>query len=217
MSTLLSLIACEATLRFANYPLPRNFGWGPNWAPSAISVPERRNVRILLLGDSQVGSRSDPQDLLPGKLLERALNARPAPLIKGEAACGTLPVLRKGHQSSSEISFEVDTLGAAGWGQDQEFLSLQRLLMHNRKYDMILLWSTPENDIWNNAFPTDWPLNGAAKPTFILTNNGQLRLAPKIDITSRLLDSKYKIYALFARAVNRMFRLFPDPNLPHIC
>jgi len=147
MSTLLSLIACEATLRFANYPLPRNFGWGPNWAPSAISVPERRNVRILLLGDSQVGSRSDPQDLLPGKLLERALNARPAPLIKGEAACGTLPVLRKGHQSSSEISFEVDTLGAAGWGQDQEFLSLQRLLMHNRKYDMILLWSTPENDI----------------------------------------------------------------------
>src|SRR5262249_29967767 len=96
---------------------PRNFGWGPDWAPSESVPPElssshfgteRSNVRILLLGDSQVGSRSDPQDLLPGKLLERALNARPAPFIKGEAACGTLPVLRKGYQSSSEISFEVD-------------------------------------------------------------------------------------------------------------
>jgi hypothetical protein len=128
-----------------------------------------------------------------------------ATMLEGRTACGTLPALPKRHQISSETVFEVDTLGAAGWGQDQEFFHLQQFI-NNKRYDLILLWFTPENDLWNNAFPADWPLNGPAKPTFLLANNGQLQLAPKLDITSRLLDSNYKTYALFLHAINRLSR-----------
>jgi hypothetical protein len=217
-SIVLTLIACEAALRFVNYPLPPKYGWGPDWAPSASvpppagfsssnGAPQRSKVRILLLGDSQVGSRSSPQDPLPGKLLEIALNSH-ATILSDSTACGTLPALRK-RQILSEALFEVDTLGASGWGQDQEFLHLQQFINHQR-YDLVLLWFTPENDIWNNAFPTHWPLNGAAKPTFLLAKNGQLQLAPKLDITSRLLDSNYKTYALFLHAINRLSRLVAE-------
>src|SRR5262245_45040897 len=98
----LTLIAGEAALRFANYPVPRSYGWGPGWAPSVTPTePKSDNVaakdskiRILLVGDSQVGSRSDPQDPLPAKLLEMALNSRTSLLGEEGELCGTLPALR---------------------------------------------------------------------------------------------------------------------------
>lgn len=145
--------------------------------------------------------------VLVSKILpqESALNSH-ATILKGETECGTLPALRKHHQISSDTLFEVDTLGSSGWGQDQEFLHLQQFI-NNQRYDLVLLWFTPENDLWNNAFPTHYPLNGAAKPTFVLANNGQLQLAPKADITNRLLDSNYKTYALLLHAINHLSRL----------
>ena len=99
---------------------------------------------ILLVGDSQVEAVACTYAGMPERRLEHYLN-------------------------TMGRRVRVFTLGAGGYGQDQELLALQE---YYRKYraDLVLVWFTPINDIWDNMFPTHWPKNGPAKPTFWLEN-----------------------------------------------
>jgi hypothetical protein len=65
---------------------------------------------------------------------------------------------------------QCTSIAAGGWGQDQQYLALKQFF-ENHTADYVFLWFTPHNDIWNNMFPTHFPKNGWAKPTFRLENN----------------------------------------------
>jgi hypothetical protein len=215
ISLSLSVVACETILRFVNYPKPPGYGWSRPLSKGNFHSAEGA-IRILLLGDSQVLARSTPADSIPGELLEKALNSETTQFSDNAINCGTLPRLRRKHQITPATLFDVDTLGAGGWGQDQELVHL-RTVMQDQRYDLVLLWFTPENDIWNNAFPTEWPLNGLTlngpgKPTFVLDKSGQLKLAREEDITSRLLNSDYKLYTLLLRAIYRLLTVTGHSN-----
>lgn len=120
---------------------------------------------IVLLGDSQVEAQACAYGWMPERRLEYYLNVEHAKKTR------------------------VFTIGASGYGQDQQLLALQGYL---RKYraDLVVLWQSPVNDVWNNVFPTNWPANGVPKPTFWL-EDGELKgpnfyLGEPIDKTSRI-------------------------------
>lgn len=93
---------------------------------------------IVLLGDSFVESAASPIEEMPERLLEKKLRKMGLPV-------------------------KVVSLGAAGYGQDQQLLAL-REFFQSQKASLVLMWVTPTNDVWNNMFPTHqgtwW------KPTF---------------------------------------------------
>jgi len=135
---------------------------------------------ILLLGDSQVentGERRDytktPEAILEGRLAE-------------SGAHSTCLAKRKKKQ------FRVFTVAWPGWGQDQELLALQKYFASYRA-DLVVLWETPENDMWNNGFPTHIPLNGSPKPTFIIAQDGSARLVDRSQIIPFWMDLKIGI------------------------
>lgn len=97
---------------------------------------------ILLVGDSQVEAKACAYSWMPERRLEFHLNSL-------------------GNKT------KVFTLGAGGYGQDQQLLVLEEYYEIYRA-DMVLLLQTPDNDVWNNMFPTHWPENGTPKPTFWL-------------------------------------------------
>ncbi len=99
---------------------------------------------VVLVGDSQVEARpACALHWMPERRLEAHLRALGVPHAK------------------------VFTIGSSGYGQDQQLLALRQYFSRFRA-DQVLLWETPENDIWNNMFPTHWPANGTPKPTFRL-------------------------------------------------
>jgi hypothetical protein len=102
---------------------------------------------VLLLGDSQVESASCAFDWMPEKRLQDYLNMY-------------------------DKKVKVFSLGAPGYGQDQQLLVLKDYYRQYRA-DVVILWETPKNDVWNNVFPTHMPANGKPKPTFWLMH-GQL-------------------------------------------
>jgi hypothetical protein len=107
-------------------------------------------VVVVLLGDSQAEAAALPFESMPERLLEAHLSRlRP------------------------ERRFRVFTLGAGGYGNDQQLLVLREYFSRYRA-DLVLLWQTPTNDVINNLFPTHWPWNTTPKPTFWL-ERGQLR------------------------------------------
>jgi hypothetical protein len=106
-----------------------------------VSFDSKAKKKIILLGDSQVFASTSPLDQMPEALLENSLKHR--------AVCSSI--------------------ASGGWGQDQQYLNLKKFF---RDYDtdLVVLWFTPYNDIWNNMFPTHYPKNGWAKPTYWLEN-----------------------------------------------
>ena len=44
------------------------------------------------------------------------------------------------------------SIASGGWGQDQQYLSLKSFFENNNKVDLVTLWFTPFNDVWNNMF-----------------------------------------------------------------
>jgi len=64
---------------------------------------------------------------------------------------------------------KVFSLASSGWGNDQQLLALQRYFQTYRA-DLVLIWSTPSNDLWENTFPdrSDTAEAGHLKPTFFL-------------------------------------------------
>lgn len=103
---------------------------------------------VLLLGDSQVEADGCAFDQMPERYLEQELS-RIDPKIK------------------------VFSIGAGGYGTDQALLALEAYFKQFRA-DLVLLWVTPSNDVWNNLFPTHIPKDGLPKPTFWL-EKGQLK------------------------------------------
>jgi hypothetical protein len=67
----------------------------------------------------------------------------------------------------------VVSVASGGWGQDQQLLALRRYLPEI-KPQLVALWFTPVNDLWNNTFPTHFGTDGWPKPTFWL-EGGELR------------------------------------------
>jgi hypothetical protein len=111
---------------------------------------DKNNYVVLLVGDSQVVSESCVFETMPEKRLEYYLSS-----ITGK-------------------SIKVFTLGAAGYGQDQQLLAL-REYFRDYSADFVIVWETPGNDIWNNMFPTHWAKDGTPKPTFWLDENASLK------------------------------------------
>jgi hypothetical protein len=128
---------------------------------------------ILLVGDSNIEARACAYDYLPESRLEYHLN-------------------RKGK------NVKVFSLGAGGYGQDQQLLALREYYQKYRA-DLVLLWQTPGNDVWNNIFPTHWPTNANPKPTFWL-ENGQLK-GPSEEMGEKLAYPGIKILSLFPRFI----------------
>lgn len=127
---------------------------------------------VVLLGDSQVEARACAYDWMPERRLEHHLHAlgRPARVV---------------------------SVGAGGYGQDQELLALREYLARYRA-DYVVLWLTELNDVWNNAFPTHWPRNGWVKPTFWV-ENGAL-CGPDLQMGEPVGDSSAAVLTLLARA-----------------
>jgi len=105
---------------------------------------------IVLLGDSHVECRACAFEWMPERRLEVYLN-------------------------SAGKKVRVFSLGGWGTGTDQQLLSLKEYYQRFRA-DMVVLWFTPANDVWNNVFPSNMPDDRTPKPTFWL--NGKQMLGP---------------------------------------
>ncbi len=130
---------------------------------------------VVLLGDSQVEAMAGSMAQMPEARLEH-------------------------HLAESGIVASVCSLGAAGYGQDQQLLAL-REYFKTHSADVVALWFTPGNDIWNNIFPTHIPANGPLKPTFRLRED---RLVPPmLEWGGRNFTSPIKAVALLQRSRSR--------------
>ena len=70
---------------------------------------------------------------------------------------------------------KVFSIAASGWGQDQQLIALENYFKRYRA-ELVLLWATPGNDCWENAFP-DRSVSSEAghlKPTYRLAAGNQL-------------------------------------------
>jgi hypothetical protein len=149
---------------------------------------------VLLLGDSQVEADACAFDWMPEKRLQD-------------------------HLSMYVNNVKVFSLGSSGYGQDQQLLVLREYYEKYRA-DLVMLWETPENDIWNNIFPTHWPANGAPKPTFWL-KDGQLH-GPHEQMGQELYTSPVKLlrflwrrqYFVEPRDQAWEKKYLPEPYLP---
>ncbi len=150
----LSFIVAEITLRVTtNVPNPVS-GWKSfsheaeknqlGFRGQSIEY-SNHELPIVLLGDSQVESVACHYEKIPERRLEY-------------------------HLSSSGKKAKIFSVGAMGYGQDQQLLALREYYQQYQA-KIVLLWQTFDNDIWNNMFPTHWPANGTPKPTFWLENN----------------------------------------------
>ena len=115
-----------------------------------ISASEAE-VSIVLDGDSQVECTSCPDDHLPEDALREAFAERGRKV-------------------------RVTSLGASGFGADQELLALRSYFRAGYHADVVVVWQTPGNDIFNAMFPNMAPVFGVGKlkPTFRLTRQGEL-------------------------------------------
>ncbi len=162
-STIIAIFIIEALLRGIGIPATLHSGWG--WENSAGRKLSKygnlttnqfgyRGQRIayhpddyvvLLVGDSQVEAYAGPPEHMPEQFLQESLASRLHKPVK------------------------VFSLASSGWGQDQQLLALREYFKVFRA-DLVLLWATPGNDFWENAFPdrSATPQAGHLKPTFRL-------------------------------------------------
>jgi hypothetical protein len=154
----ITAICFEAVLRVIDYPKPVISGWKTldsykserhqlGFRGQPISYQDDDFV-IVLVGDSQVEAKACAFGWMPEQRLQAYLN-------------------------STGKKVKVFSLGGPATGQDQQLLSLREYYQKFRA-DLIILWFTPANDVWNNTFPSGTPDDRAPKPTFWL-QNGQLR------------------------------------------
>ena len=147
---------------------------------------------IVLLGDSQVEAMGLTFDAMPERLLESQLD------LLGKKA-------------------RVFGVGAGGYGQDQELLALREYFTKYRA-DLVVLWQTPANDIWNNVFKTHMGSRNP-KPTFWLDESGRLR-GPSESLGEPLANSPVVATALCQRAFGLPWsdksweRRLPEPYVP---
>ena len=180
VSTTVTLAAVEVVLRCLDKPMLLVCGWKSDTKASELNQLGYRgqpvqyaddDFVIVLLGDSQVQANACAYDWMPERRLEAHLR-------------------REGR------AVRVFTLGAFGYGQDQELLALREYFQQHRA-NLVLLWQTPVNDVWNNTFPTLMPAICPPKPTFWL-EDGELR-GPTAQIGTRL--ETWRLAALWRRVV----------------
>lgn len=153
-----TLLLIEAALQIANYPKPKISGWKTldtykserhqlGFRGQPIEYRDDDFV-IVLVGDSQVEAKACAYGWMPEQRLQFYL-------------------------TSTGRKVKAFSLGGPATGQDQQLLSLRE---YYRKFraDLVILWFTPANDVWNNTFPSSTPDDRTPKPTFWL-ENGQLR------------------------------------------
>ena len=156
-SLCLSAAILEGILQLLEYPPIQRSGWPEDM----FDPPAGRNQLgyrgrfiaygpddfiVVLLGDSQVWCDVCADGEIPEIQLEQhLLKYVPRP--------------------------KVFSISAGGYGLDQELLGLKRYFADYRA-DLVILWQTFGNDVWNNVFPTHWPGNreGVPKPTFRLVD-----------------------------------------------
>ena len=147
---------------------------------------------IILLGDSQVEATAMSFGVMPERRLETHLGSR------GKKA-------------------RVFSIGAGGYGQDQELLALQEFFEKYRA-DVVVLWQTPRNDVWNNVFKTHM-VNRNPKPTFWLDDRQQLH-GPSEALGQSIADSPIVAAALWQLALGLPWRdrswerSLPRPYVP---
>jgi hypothetical protein len=157
-SICVTLIFIEVVLRIVSYPKPVLSGWKTlnsykserhqlGFRGQPIEYQDDDFV-IVLVGDSQVEAKACAFGWMPEQRLQFYLN-------------------------SSAKKVKVFSLGGPATGQDQQLLSLREYYQKFRA-DLVILWLTPANDVWNNTFPSSIPDDRTPKPTFWL-ENGQLR------------------------------------------
>jgi hypothetical protein len=184
---MLAGIAGAVLLQVAYMPPPIICGW-KSFVPAAELNQLRFRGRpvayspedyvIVLLGDSQVEATAVPFDAMPEQRLEIYLDS---------------PTRRT----------KVFSVGTGGYGQDQELLALQEYFQKYRA-DLVVLWQTPGNDIWNNVFKTHM-FNHNPKPTFWLDGAGKL-LGPSEGLGQPLADSRIVVASLWQRAFGLPWR-----------
>jgi hypothetical protein len=160
-SVVVALACSEAVMRVLNKPRAAVSGWrAVDAAPTEVNQLGYRGRQlayadddfvVLLVGDSQVEARACAFDAMPERRLESYLQAS-----GGFGGRGRVRVF---------------SVGASGYGQDQELLALREYFSRFRA-DLVVLWETPINDLWNNIFPTSFPADGTSKPTFRLEGGG---------------------------------------------
>ncbi|MCA9499873.1 MAG: SGNH/GDSL hydrolase family protein [Nitrospira sp.] len=165
-STIVAIFIMEAILRGIGIPVKLNSGWG--WENSAGRKLSKYNALttnqfgfrgqtidyhpddyvVLLVGDSQVEAYAGRPEHMPEQFLQELLASQLHKPVK------------------------VFSLASSGWGQDQQLLAIQAYFRDYRA-DLVLLWATPGNDFWENAFPdrSATPQAGPLKPTFRLIDD----------------------------------------------
>lgn len=169
-SIIISLLICELSLRYIGrlQKIQKvekiQSGWGWKNSPLRYLQPHSADTQInelglrgqvfqyndkdlvvLLLGDSQVEAAASSFSQMPEALLEKELSNKYSKPVK------------------------VFSLAASGWGQDQQLLALQQYFKKYRA-DLVLVWTTPVNDFWENAYPDRGTTSqaGNIKPSFRL-------------------------------------------------
>jgi len=188
-SLAICLLIAEAVLWALGLPEPLISGWqsakeGPprnqlGWRGQKIDIAPDDFV-VVLVGDSHVACRICPPDETTDVILQRALR-------------------------QYNPKARVVNVGTGGIGTDQELLALEEYFKQYRA-NLVLLWLTMGNDIWNNTFRTT-SLNGKRarlKPTFWI-QNGELRGPTELPGTR--VDPDYSL-----RLVAFIERLLHDPE-----
>lgn len=105
---------------------------------------QKDDVVVLLVGDSQTEAGTQLFDDMPEALLETAL---------------------KTELNTSKV--KVFSIASAGWGQDQQLVALREYFQQHRA-NLVINWTTPVNDYWENTFidRSITPEAGKLKPTF---------------------------------------------------
>lgn len=181
VSSLLTLLLAGLVVQVVYRPRGESAGWRSRASPLESNQLGFRGhpIRyddgdfvVVLLGDSQVEARACGYGWMPERRLEHHLRAlgRPA---------------------------RVFSVGAGGYGQDQQLLALREYFQLHRA-DLVLHWITVLNDVWNNLFPTHWPRNGWRKPTFWL-EDGALR-GPDLAMGEPVPTASVALLALLQRA-----------------
>jgi hypothetical protein len=175
-STLVALVCAEITMRVLDKPRAAVSGWRAIYAaPAEINQLGYRGQKIeyddddfvvLLVGDSQVEARACAFDAMPERRLEAHLSeAREA--TEASMTSKKRPKVDAVTSNGARGRVRVFSIGASGYGQDQELLAVRDYFARFRA-DLVVLWETPINDLWNNVFPTSFPADGTSKPTFWL-------------------------------------------------
>lgn len=165
-SLVASLALAEVLLRLVQVPGKIRSGWAWEDSPRRFLAQygndepnelgfrgqpiryDKKDYVVVLLGDSQVEAVTSPPERMPEQLLQKHLSAQLKRPVK------------------------VFSLAASGFGQDQQLLALERYYRQYRA-DLVLVWATPDNDCWENAFPdrSTTSTAGHLKPTYKLVNN----------------------------------------------